>query len=124
MSFWRTVVRSCRLRCPRCGGSSLFRGWFTMWPECKACHLPFHREPGFYLGSIYFNYGLTALIVTVAYFAMYFGTQISQTAALALLMGFCFLFPVWFFRYARSLWLGMDQYIDPAADRREQHSRP
>ena len=80
MSFWRTVGRSCRLRCPRCGGSRLFRGWFTMWPECQHCHLPFVREPGFYLGSIYFNYGLTALVVTIAYFAMYFGTTISQTA--------------------------------------------
>ena len=107
MSFWRTVGRSCRLRCPRCGGSRLFRGWFTMWPECQHCHLPFEREPGFYLGSIYFNYGLTALVVTVAYFAMYFGTTISQNAALISLTLFCVLFPLWFFRYARSLWLGL-----------------
>ena len=93
-----------------------------MWPECRECHLPFEREPGFYLGSIYFNYGLTALIVTVAYFAMYFGTEISQTAALVSLTTFCVLFPLWFFRYARSLWLGMDQYIDPA-ERREEHAK-
>ena len=123
MSFWRTVFRSCRLRCPRCGGSRLFRGWFTMWPACKACHLPFEREPGFYLGSIYFNYGLTALIVTVAYLAMNFGMEIPQTAVLGSLMAFCVAFPLWFFRYARSLWLGMDQYIDPAADRREEVAR-
>ena len=123
MSFWRTVGRSCRLRCPRCGRSRLFRGWFTMWPECRECHLPFEREPGFYLGSIYFNYGLTALIVTISYFAMYFGTEISQTAALVSLMAFCVLFPLWFFRYARSLWLGMDQYLDPV-ERREEHAHP
>lgn len=116
MSFWRTVGRSCRLRCPRCGRSRLFRGWFTMWPECQECHLPFEREPGFYLGSIYFNYGLTALIVTIAYFALYFGAEVSQTAVLFSLLAFCGVFPLWFFRYARSLWLGMDQYIDPAKD--------
>jgi hypothetical protein len=23
------------------------------------------------------------------------------------------MFPMWFFRYARSLWLGFDQYVDP-----------
>lgn len=123
MSFWRTVGRSCRLRCPRCGGSRLFRGWFTMWPECQHCHLPFEREPGFYLGSIYFNYGLTALVVTVAYFAMYFGTTISQTAALVSLTLFCVLFPLWFFRYARSLWLGMDQYLDPAAEQPKEPAK-
>lgn len=87
-----------------------------MWPECHECHLPFEREPGFYLGSIYFNYGLTALIVTIAYFALYFGAEISQTAVLFALLAFCGVFPLWFFRYARSLWLGMDQYIDPAQE--------
>ena len=28
---------------------------------------------------------------------------------------FCVLFPLWFFRYARSLWLGFDYYFDPPA---------
>ena len=28
---------------------------------------------------------------------------------------FVVLFPTWFFRYARSLWLGFDQFIDPRA---------
>ena len=26
---------------------------------------------------------------------------------------FVLIFPLWFFRYARSLWLGFDQYMDP-----------
>ena len=87
-----------------------------MWPKCSECGLAFEREPGFYLGSIYFNYGLTALAVTVAYFVLYFATEVSQTAVMVSLTAFCVLFPLWFFRYARSLWLGMDQYLDPATD--------
>ncbi len=117
MSFWTTFFRSCRLRCPRCGQTRLFRGWFSMWPKCSACELPFDREPGFYLGSIYFNYGLTALLVTIAYFALYFGVEASQQIVLAALMAFCVLFPLWFFRYARSLWLGMDEYLDPHSEK-------
>ena len=30
-----------------------------------------------------------------------------------LLAAVAILFPLWFFRYARSLWLGLDQYFDP-----------
>lgn len=113
LPFWQTVFRSSRLRCPRCGNSRLFDGWFKMRPACGECGLDFRQEPGFYLGSIYFNYGLTALIVTIAYFALYFGTELSDRTLLVGLMVFIVLFPLWFFRYARSLWLGFDQYWDP-----------
>ena len=71
------------------------------------------REPGFYLGSIYINYGLTALLVTAGYFALYFTEVVSPDMALWLCMAFCLLFPLCFFRFARSLWLGLDYYFDP-----------
>lgn len=113
LPFWRTVFRSSRLRCPRCGQSPLFNGWFSMRPRCDECGLDFQQEPGFYLGSIYFNYGLTALIVTVAYFTLYFTGTFSDRTRLIGLMTFIVAFPLWFFRYARGLWLGFDQYWDP-----------
>jgi uncharacterized protein (DUF983 family) len=113
LPFWRTVGRSCRLRCPRCGETRLFDGWFSMRPRCDECGLDLKQEPGFYLGSIYFNYGLTALIVTVAYFVLYFGSTLDNQTLLVGLTTFCIVFPLWFFRYARSLWLGFDQYWDP-----------
>jgi hypothetical protein len=84
-----------------------------MRTHCSECALNFLQEPGFYLGSIYFNYGLTALLVTVGYFALYFGSSLSERSRLIGLTAFCVLFPLWFFRYARSLWLGFDQYWDP-----------
>src|SRR5688500_10126255 len=67
VGFWRRVGRSLRLRCPRCGMGRLYRGWFAMNDQCAECGCDFRREPGFYLGSIYFNYGLTALVVTVTF---------------------------------------------------------
>lgn len=117
LPFWRTVARSCRLVCPRCGRGKLFDGWFRMRHHCDACGLDLWQEPGFYLGSIYFNYGLTALVVTISYFAFYFGGTVDSTlgskAVLSGLTAYCIVFPLWFFRYARSLWLGFDQYWDP-----------
>ncbi|HWB11585.1 MAG TPA: DUF983 domain-containing protein [Pirellulales bacterium] len=113
LPFWRTVFRSSRLRCPRCGEGKLFDGWFTMRPGCDECGLDFRQEPGFYLGSIYFNYGLTALVVTATYFTLYFATSLNDRVVVGGLLVFIVLFPLWFFRYARSLWLGFDQYWDP-----------
>jgi hypothetical protein len=84
-----------------------------MRPQCDKCGLDYQQEPGFYLGSIYFNYGLTALIVTVAYFALYFGSALGDQTLLIGLTTFCVVFPLAFFRFARSLWLGFDQYWDP-----------
>lgn len=119
MSLWTMYYRCWRLRCPRCGRSRQFRGWFTNWPKCSECGLPFEREPGFYLGSIYINYGLTALLTTVSYVVLNFVYEVPQKPLLAGMTAFCVLFPVWFFRYARSLWLGMDEFIDPDSEKKK-----
>ncbi len=84
-----------------------------MHPDCEACGLHYEREPGFFLGSIYVNYGLTALLVTIFYFVLFFTGWTSPQTALWIVAAFAVLFPLWFFRYARSLWLGFDQYWDP-----------
>ena len=116
MKFWTLLGRSLRLRCPRCGMSRLFRNLWSMNNACDQCGLSYEREPGFFLGTIYFNYGLTALIAAISYPVMVFGYGVSQNVALAVTMTFVVLFPMWFFRYARSLWLGFDQYVDPRSD--------
>ena len=112
-NYWTIVNRAWRLRCPRCGLGMLFRGWFTMSPQCDYCGLVYEREPGFFLGSVYVNYGLTALLTTVAYVGLLASGVASPEMLLWCFTAFCLLFPIWFFRYARSLWLGFDQYWDP-----------
>jgi len=84
-----------------------------MHERCAHCSLSFHRGPGYYLGSIYMNYGLTALLVIILYFGLYFTRAASPETLLWTLAAFSVLFPLWFFRYARSLWLGFDYYFDP-----------
>lgn len=113
MRFRTIFLRACRLRCPACGQGRLFRGWFRMNPACDHCGLTYQREPGYFLGSIYFNYGLTALTVTATFFVLFLGFNVSADTLVWPLAAFCLVFPLWFFRYARSLWLGFDEYIDP-----------
>ena len=88
-----------------------------MHESCDQCGLSYEREPGFFLGTIYFNYGLTALVVAIAYPAMVFGWGVPPNTALLVTLTFVLLFPLWFFRYSRSLWLGFDHYVDPRPER-------
>lgn len=109
MVFWR----SARLRCPICGRGKLFRHWFRMEERCGSCGAVFEREAGFFLGSIYFNYGLTALITAIAYPVLQFNRIGTGNKLMLGTVAFAILFPIWFFRYARSLWLGFDHFVDP-----------
>ena len=113
MTFRTLLFRACRLRCPLCGQGRLFAGPWRMNRTCSHCGATFEREAGFFLGSIYFNYGLTALLVTITYMALFVKGWESHPAAIAGTIGFTLLFPLWFHRYARSLWLGFDQFMDP-----------
>jgi len=105
--------RALRLRCPRCGESRLFTGWFTMPPRCGFCGIRFEREQGYFVGAIYVNYGVTVLIAMAGYFVLWNTTTISTAGQLALWVPFVVLFPLWFFRYSRSLWLALEYLLNP-----------
>ena len=84
-----------------------------MHDACPACGRRFNRGPGYLLGSIYFNYGVTATLVIVLYFAMFFGDVLTDGQRLVVLSVFAVVFPTWFFRYARALWMAFDERWDP-----------
>lgn len=113
MRFPVLLKRSLLLRCPVCGQGRLFRGLFTMHERCPNCAVKFEREPGFFLGSIYINYGLTSLIVAIAYPLLLFRFGIPKSPLMLGSLAFVLLFPILFFRHSRSLWLGFDQWRDP-----------
>src|SRR5437870_2567968 len=54
-------------RCPRCHKGPIFqpivRAPVTMNPTCPACGLEFEREPGYFLGAMYFSYMFGVLLV-------------------------------------------------------------
>ena len=113
MRFVTLFQRALRLRCPRCGTGKLFRGWLTMPTHCDDCGWKYQREPGYFLGSIYFNYGVTAFLVTAIYLPLFFVWEVPSRVLLPMTLAFCVLFPLWFFRYARALWMAWDFLADP-----------
>lgn len=90
----------------------MFIGWFQMRGSCPACGLRYGREPGYFLGSIYINYGVTALITTFGFVWLRFGLDVEGRPLLIGFSAFCLLFPVVFFRHARALWLVLDCVLD------------
>ena len=87
-----------------------------MHEKCPSCGIRYEREPGFFLGSIYFNYGLTALIITVVYPTLLLSNLLDEQTLLWSGAAFAVVFPIFFFHHARSLWLGFDQFYDPRPD--------
>ena len=104
-----------RLRCPRCGQGKLFAGFFQMHSACSQCGLKYERAPGYFLGSIYINYGVTAVVLTFGYLVLHVALGYTNRQLAGPLVGFCVGFAMFFFRYARSLWLALDCFFDPAS---------
>ena len=98
-----------------------------MKTTCERCGFRFERDPGYFLGSTYINYGLTTFLTTWSYIVVRFVMGIEQRWLIPGLATFCIIFPLVFFRYARSLWLSFDCYFDRTGAlemRQETGTRP
>ncbi len=108
----RAERRALGLRCPRCGRAPLFRGWFTMNVVCAVCDLRFERAQGYWVGAIYVNYTVTVGIAVAGFFLLW-AADVDPVGQLLLWVPFVVVFPLWFFRYSRSLWLGLEYGLNP-----------
>lgn len=90
----------------------MFRGLLRMHAKCELCEFKYERAPGYFLGSTYINYGLTAVSMTILYVALHYGAGLTNKQLAVPLVTYCVLFPLLTFRYSRALWLGMDCYFD------------
>ena len=107
------LSRALRLRCVACGQGKPFTGIFRMEERCRSCGYRFEREPGYFMGSIYFNYMTTAAILISGIFLLEDGAGLDTRTVTIVLIAFAATFPVWFFRRARNLWIAFDHLISP-----------
>src|SRR5262249_20764368 len=106
------ALAALRLRCPVCREGRLYASWFRMAARCSSCSVPFEREEGFFLGSIYVGYAVTlaagSLLLAAGLVAGWpWGFLLAAFVGLALLLPFV----TW--RYSRAAWLALDQWLDP-----------
>ncbi len=111
--FQRIMRRGLRLRCPRCGEATLFAGFFAMHSSCAHCGLKFEREPGYFVGAIYINYAVTAVAAIGGFLLLERCANPSLTTQMILWCAFAVVFPLWFYRYSKSIWLAFDYLFNP-----------
>jgi uncharacterized protein (DUF983 family) len=107
-----------RQLCPRCRQGpiyrlSLWRGFLSMHERCPVCGLKFEREPGYFLGALYFSYAMSLppgllLVLLLWHFTKWSFDLVMLVAFVAYLP---LVPPVT--RWARVLWLYMDWHFDP-----------
>jgi uncharacterized protein (DUF983 family) len=118
----RVLGRALRLRCPRCGRSPLYRGLFAMREQCALCGLRYEREQGYFVGAIYINYAATVGVAAGIVLLLDWGVGLTLAQQLGIGVLIAALVPLLFFRYSRSLWLGVT-YLVTAADLRRERAR-
>ena len=111
----RQLLRSViTLRCPVCLEGPVFRGLFNARRNCESCGFFFSRVSGYFLGSVYLGYGATVAAEFVLWFLLSRVLGMGwDIRVLVVLLAFASFFPIWFFRYARMLWMALDLYLIP-----------
>lgn len=103
----RVLAQSLCLICPACQRGHMFRSRFRMNVRCPVCGVIFERDGGEITGGMAINSLVTCTIVFIGSGLAAIFTQISL---LLLFLGiglFALVFSVWFYRYARGLWVGI-----------------
>jgi uncharacterized protein (DUF983 family) len=111
--FWRAF----RLRCPRCGGGGILRGWLKLKDYCPTCGLALERgeNSDFWIGAYVFNLvggeliaiGIPVVWIVASWPAPPWTKVEVAAAALAVSLPFVF------FPFSRTLWLAWDLSFRP-----------
>ena len=110
------LQNSVRRKCPACREGGIFRNLIRMRARCEKCGLVFEKEPGYFVGAIYLNYGATVGISVAGFFALDLWLGASLRTQLLLWGAFCIAFPFFFYSFSCSLWLNVDHYIFGSPD--------
>jgi len=115
VTFFQAILHE---RCPRCREGPLFRaplwrGSVAMHECCPVCGLRYEREPGYFLGAMYFSYALSipGVLVLILVIWRVSGWRYDVVLGAAVLGWLPFVPAVT--RWARVLWIHFDRYIDP-----------
>lgn len=73
----------------------------------------FEREPGYFVGAIYVNYAATVGLMLAGFLALDRYAVLAVSTQIAVWSAFGIVFPLVFFRHARSLWLSVEYLVNP-----------
>lgn len=106
-----------RFRCPHCLRGAVFSGVWQMYEHCPLCGIRYERESGYFMNSIFIGYVLAFLILVPMMLVLYF-RQVSAITFLIYVSIVATLLSPLVFRYARVVWMHMDELMDPRANKK------
>ena len=112
----RLLLRGLTRRCPLCGASRVFDGWFTIKDRCPRCAFPLEqRIEGHWLGALGMNtivsFGLLGLTMVVGLVATYPDIPLVPLAAISVAVAI--VVPIAFYPFSKTLWSAVDLAMRP-----------
>lgn len=99
-------------KCPKCREGQIFRkkDYFLQFPKmydnCPHCGFRFDREPGYFLGAMYFSYALAVLQGIITFLICYFFFPELPTIAIPLIiLGVVTIFSYFNYKLSRVIYL-------------------
>ena len=111
-----SIIHILNNDCPHCQKGKVFNeksiffnfGFPKMNEHCSSCHYKFEKEPGYFFGAMYVNYGLTVAqgIVTYA-IAQFFFTETFDLRIIPIIAAVIIMMSSFNIRLSRLLWIYM-----------------
>ena len=99
-------------RCPHCLQGRVFISTWKMNETCPYCGIKFEREDGYFMMSVFIGYVIGAFIALPICLALYFLDAPFAWYFIFTIGIFLLLIPL-IFRYARLIWMHIDEVLDP-----------
>ncbi len=106
--FAVTMGRAIRRRCPYCGGSGVFKSYFSLKERCPHCNTLFEHEEGFFLGSYVINIGVTELVTVLIVVWMIISLNLSVLQMQIIGVTMAVALPILFYPIALLIWIALD----------------
>ena len=102
-------------KCPKCHKGDFFisknpynlREFDKMYSECPACKESFEREPGFFYGAMYINYGITVAVGVAWFLINYFLFDFNPLFYASSFAVILIILLPWVFRTGRLVWINL-----------------
>jgi uncharacterized protein (DUF983 family) len=109
-------------RCPRCREGRVFPPFWSarllaMNPVCEVCGLKFEREPGYFLGAMYFSYTLGVLTILPVSLLLILVAGWDLAPVMVVMFAQTLISMPLFFRYSRVMWLHLDLAFIPVEEK-------
>ena len=104
-----------RNRCPKCGETPIFKGFYSMNAKCSACGNVYEKESGYFMGAMMAAYflGIVAIVPTLV--LCIFALQLELPTALIIAGLQLVVFQPILFRYSRIIWINIEHKLSQKA---------